>query len=132
MTASHTPSALLIDDDRMTREIVASLLQSEGFEVDAVDGGTQALQLLEHQDYDLLITDLRMRGMDGLELLRIVRDSHTEMAPVVISGHDELIKEAQAQGYCAETITKPFHLEELMSAIQRSLNEQWAGGHDRG
>ena len=131
MNVPRNLSALLIDDDRMTREVLASLLRTEGLEVDVTDRGAQALQLMEHREYDLLICDLRLRGMDGLELLRTVRDSHSEIVPIVVSGHDELIREAQARGHCAAAITKPFHLEELMAVIYKSLDERLAGSLER-
>ena len=65
--------ALVVDDDARSRELLQQLLKLDGYEVRAVDGGQAALTLLEDETPDVAVIDLRMPGMDGLELCRKIR-----------------------------------------------------------
>ncbi|MFG0319461.1 MAG: sigma-54-dependent transcriptional regulator [Planctomycetota bacterium JB042] len=121
---------LLVDDEETQREMLASILGRAGYEVEAAADGRAALERLEAATFDLVLSDQRMPGLDGLELLRRVRA--TPGAPPVILmtafGSVSSAVEAMKHG-AADYLTKPFEKEELLLVLdkvhrQRSLEEE--------
>ncbi|HET9223444.1 MAG TPA: response regulator transcription factor [Roseiflexaceae bacterium] len=81
---------LLVDDEASIRLTLGALLERTGYEVTAADGGEQAVQLLEHQGFDLLLTDLKMPGMDGMQVVAAARQRQPDVAVIVLTGHGSL------------------------------------------
>lgn len=104
---------MVVDDDPDNREIVASVLRGEGFEVDEASCPSDALVLLEQAEYDVLVTDVDMPGMSGLELVRLVRAKPDGPYAVVMSGRAvaDLAEVAGAE----EFFGKPFSLDEFLA-----------------
>src|SRR3989304_9108813 len=94
------PTALVADDEAGMRESVSRALRREGFQVIAVDDGAAALDTLRRVAVDLLVADLRMPGLDGLELLRAARLVAPGTGGIVLSGHGtgEEAGEARKEG----------------------------------
>ncbi len=116
---------LVIDDEQVLRRSVVEILEREGHEVlDAADGKV-GMQLLREQRPDLVISDLFMPEMDGVELLRQLRRESPELKVVVMSGgaYDgqiQLLDVATGLG-AAAVLRKPFELEELVSVVNEVL-----------
>lgn len=72
-----TAHVLLVDDEAVAREGLATALRRDGLDVTTADNGEAALTLLRQRDYEVLLTDVKMPGMDGLELLRRAREAST-------------------------------------------------------
>ncbi len=114
---------LVVDDEEMIRDLCAHILSAEGYMVNAVSNATEALQELSRTSADLLITDIKMPGMDGLELFEKVKEQNQDIVTVFITGHGTLDTaiESLMRGVDA-FVLKPFTQEELLSAVDRAIN----------
>jgi len=113
---------LLVDDERILKTALAAALRQDGYEVLLADSGEQALGAAEATPVDLLLTDVRMPGMDGLELLRTLRGRQPGLAAIVMTayGSVETAVEAMRLG-ASDFLTKPFKVAELRAAVARVL-----------
>ncbi|HBB98274.1 MAG TPA: hypothetical protein DC054_23065 [Blastocatellia bacterium] len=115
------PTILIVDDDAAVRGILLDLL-SESYECNTASMAEQALQYLEIEDYDVVLTDLAMPGLTGIELLKQVKVKDLNTPVILISGkareedHESLMK-LGAFAY----LTKPFSLDEIESVVQRAV-----------
>ena len=115
------PTILIVDDDAAVRGILLDLL-SENYECNTASTAEQALQYLEIEDYDVVLTDLAMPGLTGIELLKRVKVKELNTPVILISGkaqeedHESLMK-LGAFAY----LKKPFSLDEIESAVQRAV-----------
>ena len=126
---THPPKlALVVDDDARSRELLQQLLKLDGYEVRAVDGGQAALTLLEDEMPDVAVIDLRMPGMDGLELCRKIRGlarSGRDLPVVVLTGmDDEDARQAALAAGADDVLAKPVlravlyeHLSRVRAAV---------------
>lgn len=112
--ATETLRILVVDDGRLVRETTARQLVDVGFVAQPVENGYLTLQLLQTGQWDVVLCDLRMPGMDGLELLRAVRAEHPGVDVIVMTafGTVKTAVEAMQHG-AADYLTKPFHFQEL-------------------
>ena len=113
---------LVADDDASLRRVLEYNLAKEGYAVLTADSGEQALALLDAERVDLLITDIKMPGMDGMDLLKRVRQASPETQVIVITafGTIEMAVEAMKAG-AFEYVTKPFNRDELSLAVRKAL-----------
>lgn len=116
---------LVVDDDASIRETFARHLGRSGYAVSLASDGQQALSLLAEVDPALIITDVRMPGLDGLALLRRVREGADPPDVLVITAHDDMRSaiEAMRAGAC-DYLVKPLDLDQIDLLIQRSLRER--------
>jgi CheY-like chemotaxis protein len=105
---------LLVEDDEATRTALSEVLIADGHELDACSTGEAALEHLGARDYSMLLTDLRMPGMSGLELVRQARQQREGLRCVVVSGQ-EPPPESERCG--ATWLTKPLDLDRLDALI---------------
>lgn len=113
---------LVVDDELSSRRAIVKILQREGFECSAAASVVEAHGLLETQEYALLITDMRMWGEEGLDLVRSATEQYPTLAAIMVSGLDdpELARKA-IQGGAAYFIGKPFKAEELIEKVEATL-----------
>jgi DNA-binding NtrC family response regulator len=125
MTASSAKERLLIVDDALdTRDVLQRNLSSQGFQVFTASNVTEAVRMLESITVDLVITDLRMPGASGLDLIRHVRENFKETEVVMITGYPSIEGAVVAvRSGAADYLTKPFTQEELLSAVRRALDK---------
>ena len=116
---------LIADDDEVSCQLFAETLESEGFRVQQVTSGDAALSCLENATYDLLIIDVRMPGMSGLEATRIVHERYPALPIVVMTafGSIETAVEAIHEG-AFDFISKPMNLAELKNIVSRALTQR--------
>ena len=113
------PRILVVDDDAAIRELLHFVLEEEGYEViEAVDGA-EGLQRYQVEPTDLVITDLKMPGMDGLELLQALWHVVPKPALIAISGDREAL--TQAQGFTPHTFVKPLPLEQVLVTVRHLI-----------
>ena len=113
---------LLADDDRSLRRVLQFKLEQNGYEVKAVEDGAAALVELESAKYDLLLSDIRMPKMDGIELLGQARNKQPKLKVILITAHATVSQAVQAVKLGAfDYITKPFEDEELLVTIEKAL-----------
>jgi two-component system, NtrC family, response regulator HydG len=116
---------LVADDDTGMRESLVRALRREGFTVVAADDGTAALDALRRGHVDLLVADLRMPGLDGLELLRAAKLVAPETEIVVISGHGTVEEAVEAMKEGAyDFLTKPFDRAALIRTVRQALERR--------
>ena len=123
---------LVVDDDASIRETFERHLGRSGYAVSLAGDGQQALSLLHEVDPALVITDVRMPGLDGLELLRRIRDGADPPDVLVITAHDDMRTaiEAMRAGAC-DYLVKPLDLDQIDLLIKRSLRERTLRGRIR-
>ncbi|HEX5043152.1 MAG TPA: sigma-54 dependent transcriptional regulator [Candidatus Polarisedimenticolaceae bacterium] len=115
---------LVVDDSQELREVVQRHLASEGYEVMVAAGVSEAISLLEAQQVDLVITDLKMPAVSGLDLVRHVHDNLRDTEVMMITGHPSVQSAVTAVKAGAEDyLTKPFTDEELSEAVARVLEK---------
>jgi len=113
---------LVVDDDRDACELIALVLQQAGYAVDAVQDGFQALKLVTSRRPDLVLTDLQMPGMNGLELIRHIRGVDGGVPVVLTTGAETRDVCTGANAYGAEAcLVKPINLDELLWTIECAL-----------
>ena len=116
---------LVVDDERVIREILAEFLALEGFSVHTVEDGEKALTELRLRPYDLLITDLKMPRLSGLQLLEKVEQERLGVLTVLMTGFGtvETAIEAMKKG-AYDYLLKPFKVEEVIHVVERALYRQ--------
>lgn len=116
---------LVVDDERVIREILAEFLTLEGFSVNTVEDGEKALTELRLNPYDLLITDLKMPRLSGLQLLEKIEQERLGVLTVLMTGFGtvETAIEAMKKG-AYDYLLKPFKVEEVIHVVQRALYRQ--------
>jgi signal transduction histidine kinase len=125
------PLIVYVDDERPNRIVFEANLKAE-FNIRSVADAETALKLLDEEDVAVLVTDVRMEGMDGLELLRLAKDRHPQTLRMVITAYADIdpILRAINEGLVARYIVKPWVREELMQVL-RWATEVWTFGKDR-
>lgn len=118
------PTLLVTEDDRNMRELIVTVLkQSEmDFDIVAVDNGNDAMDYIESNDVAVLVTDLRMPGADGLELLKFSQGHSTFTQVVMVTGHATVESAVQAlKSGAYDYVLKPFDMDELRCIVERAL-----------
>ena len=122
--AVERPRILVVDDEQAVRDLLAKTLTMADYDVDTSPDGPAALDRLRVADYDLLITDLKMPGMDGLSVIREARRIRPEIAVVIITGYSTEASAIEAINLgVAGYLTKPFRLPRILAAAARALGE---------
>ena len=113
---------LLVDDDSSVRRVLQFKLQKRGFVVETASNGLEALEVLRSVTIDLLLSDIRMPKMDGIELLNEAKSIQPDVKVILITAHATVNQAVQAVKLGAfDYITKPFEDEELFVAIEKAL-----------
>lgn len=112
---------LVVDDDAAIVDVLTAFLSSKGFKVTGCGSATSGLEALKEEDYDLVLSDIMMAGMDGFEFLRLVRERHPEIGIILMTAYDETYPmsealRAGADGY----ITKPFNLQKFSLIFEQA------------
>jgi len=110
---------LLVEDDPSTRQSIELILKSEGMVVDSTDLGEDGLEIGKIYDYDIIVLDLMLPDMHGLEVLKRLRDSRIETPVLILTGLGETGDKVKGLGVGADDyLTKPFDKKELLARIQ--------------
>ncbi len=116
---------LVVDDEKVIREILCEFLALEGYVVTSVEDGESALGELKLHHYDLLITDLKMPGKSGIELLNAIEELKLNLITVVMTGFGTVETAIAAMKRGAyDYILKPFKVEEVVHIVERGLDKQ--------
>ncbi|MEE9465426.1 MAG: sigma-54 dependent transcriptional regulator, partial [Candidatus Neomarinimicrobiota bacterium] len=118
-------SVLFVDDDPDSRLAVELLLRRAGFEVQTLSTGREALQLLQTEQFDVVMSDMRMPKMDGISLLKRIKLEHSDLPVVMYTGHATIQTAVQATREGAEDyVTKPCTESELLHVLGRVLDRR--------
>ena len=115
-------SILIVDDEQGIREVLSSILTDEGYESIAVSSGEECIRLLEERSVDLVLLDVWLEGIDGLETLERIRKNGADAMVVMISGHASIETAVRATKLGAfDFIEKPLSLEKVILVIKNAL-----------
>ena len=120
---------LVAEDEEAMRAYLARALENAGYEVVAVDRGTAALPLLETQHFDLLLSDIVMPEMDGIELAQRCAEVSPATKVMFITGFAAVTLKANSEAPQAKVLSKPFHLKDLVMEVQRVFGGEAAAGN---
>ena len=124
MTDAYRARILLAEDDAAMRTYLERALSNAGFAVDSVDRGTAALPLLEENHYDLLLSDIVMPEMDGIELAQKCNEISPDTKVMFITGFAAVTLKASREQPQAKVLSKPFHLKDLVLEVERVLGDR--------
>ena len=132
----RTKNILVVDDEEDVREILDSVLKKLEFNPYLAEGGHAALEIIKNNKIDVVLSDLYMPGMDGIELLKRVKSVNKNIVFMMITAHPtiETAVDAIKKG-AYDYLTKPFHIEEVRVKINRAMEKsgltqslKWASG----
>ncbi|PKN10561.1 MAG: DNA-binding response regulator, partial [Deltaproteobacteria bacterium HGW-Deltaproteobacteria-7] len=113
---------LIVDDELNMRLVLSAMLKKEGCEVSSAANGIEALQILKSSKIDVVVTDLKMPDIDGMELLTRISEQYPEIPVIMITAHGSIATAVEALKKGAlDYITKPFDLDELKSVISKAI-----------
>jgi two-component system cell cycle response regulator CpdR len=115
---------LLAEDDASMRTYLARALERAGYEVTTADRGTAALPMIEEGAYDLLLTDIVMPEMDGIELAQKAAAIAPDMRVMFITGFAAVALKAGKSAPSAKVLSKPFHLRDLVAEVDRLFQSE--------
>ena len=105
---------LVVDDEAVIREGMKRILGGEGFQVDVSASGHAALERLQEEDFDLVITDLKMPGMSGMEVLKAIKILQPEIPVIIITGYSTVDTAVEAiKNGAFDFISKPFTPDQI-------------------
>lgn len=119
------PRILVVDDEESIREFLEIMLKKEGYEITLAEDGLKAKEVLTKKTFDMVVSDLQMPNMTGMELLKHVRESYPELVFMIITafGTTESAVEAMKMG-AYDYLTKPFKIDEVRINIQNALRSK--------
>lgn len=113
------PSVLVVDDDDQVRQVVAAMLEEAGFKVAVATSGWDALDLIEHSEFDLAVVDVGLpEDLDGLAMIRCARARHPQLRCLFISGSSDPVTDDPERD---DFVSKPFRLSELLGCAWELL-----------
>jgi DNA-binding NtrC family response regulator len=126
---SAKPKILLVDDEERFRITLAKLLRVKGLDVTTLGSGLEALEELGKQNYDVILLDVRMPGMNGIETLAQIKKLNPDIEVIILSGHasvDVAVDIMKLGGY--DYLLKPCSVEELTDKIEGAFERKQARG----
>ncbi len=117
------PRILIVDDEKKMRRILQIILKDQGYKIDLAQDGNEAWQHFQRTSYDLVITDLKMPGKDGMELLRLINKKNSDIPVIVITAYgsvESAVKAIKAGAF--DYITKPFENEEIRIVVSKAIS----------
>mgnify|MGYP001172254763 CR=1 FL=1 len=113
---------LLVEDDKTTISILDTLLKAEGYDVITSENGEQAKALIAENEFDLMISDIRMAPVDGMQLLQTIHEEEPDVAVIMLTAYGSVETAIEALKLGAfDYVTKPFKVDELLITVQRAL-----------
>ena len=118
-------SALIVDDDPGVRNMLSSILEDEGYSVEAVDNGREAIKTCERLPFDVALVDINLPDVKGTELLRKMKELQPKMVKIIITGQPSIENAVRALNEKSDGfISKPFDPQELLAMIKKLIVEK--------
>jgi DNA-binding NtrC family response regulator len=119
------PRILIVDDDEGVRGVLTEILEGEGYFVDSVGAGVEAVRKTEEKFYNLALIDIRLPDMEGVELLTKIKETKPKMRKVIITGYPTLQNAVEALNKGADAyIMKPLNMDKMLATIKEQLEKQ--------
>ena len=114
---------LIVDDEKGQRDILETILNREGYRIVSVPGGGEALERLEHEEYDLILTDLKMQGLSGMDLLDRVLTQNPQQCVIMMTAHGTVDSAVEAMKKGAfDYLEKPLERDDLLLTLRRAFD----------
>lgn len=116
---------LVVDDQYGIRVLLCEILQKDGYQMFEAANGVQALKIVKEEELDLVLLDMKIPGMDGIEILKRIKEDKPEIGVIMMTAYGELnlINEAINLGAITH-FAKPFDIDDIREVIRKSLEEQ--------
>jgi DNA-binding NtrC family response regulator len=125
MTEKVEAKVLLVDDEEQFLDALSQRLETRGIKVDSVTSGEDAVKKVEDQNFDAIIVDLAMPGIDGIETLKRIKDKRPDLEIIMLTGHATVKSGIEAMKFGAEDfLEKPVDLNELLEKIGEAKNKR--------
>ena len=125
MTKKMEASVLLVDDEDQFLDALSQRLETRGLKVDTVTSGEEALKQVEDQNFDAIIVDRAMPGIDGIETLKRIKEKRPDLEIIILTGHATVKSGIDAMKLGAEDfLEKPVDLNELLAKIGEAKNKR--------
>ncbi len=119
------PRILVVDDELLIRDLLYDFFSSRNYDIILAESGSKALEILEIEDIDLILTDLKMPDMDGLELIRRAKTKENGPPAIIMTGFPSIESAIEALRLrVADYIIKPFNINRLFESIEAVLEEK--------
>ncbi len=120
---------LLVDDEINFLNVLTKRLTRRNFIVTTANNGDQAIQALRSNDFDIVVLDLKMEGMDGIEVLKIFKKMVPDLPVIMLTGHgSQIAAEEGLKHGVLDYLSKPYEFENLIKKIYFSLNKEFKNG----
>src|SRR5690348_16944990 len=124
MMTSEAGKILVVDDDADMRGLLSDVLESEGYRVGTAESGEKALQALAEEQFDLVLTDLRMRGMQGIALLSEIKHRYPDIGVILMTAFGTIETAIEAiKGGATDYLIKPVKTEDVLRIVGRAVRE---------
>ena len=116
---------LIVDDDVTIRSTMEAILEDEGYNVDSAANGKEAIKKTNEQIYNLALLDIRLPDMEGVELLKLMKDSVPRMRKIMVTGFPSLQNAVEAVNRNADAyLIKPVDIDQLLTTVKEQLEKQ--------
>ena len=120
----NTAKILIVDDEKIALKNLEHIMKKEGYEVVGTQSGPNALKLLEEQSFDVVLTDLKMEKVDGMQILKKCRDLYQDAEVIIITGYATLESAVQIMKHGAfYYVAKPFKLDEVRKVVKEAVEK---------
>lgn len=121
---------LIVDDEDIARLTLAEILRLEGYEIKSVSNGEAAVEALRCEPFDVMILDLKMSGMSGIDVLRAIVDNLPDLSVIVLTAYGTIDTAIQAIRYRVhDYLLKPVSPEQVLESIEKALAKKQSGGN---
>ena len=121
---NNSAKLLIVDDERIALRNLEHVMKKEGYDVTGTQSGPNALKLIEDQQFDVVLTDLRMEKVDGMQILKKTRDLYPDTEVIMITGYATLDSAVETMKHGAfYDISKPFKLEEVRKVVKEAVHK---------
>jgi DNA-binding NtrC family response regulator len=115
---------LIVDDEKDLRTLLSDVLLTQGYEISSAEDGEEAIAMLQRDKYDLTLLDLQMPNVDGIQVLKFIKEHSPKTRAIVLTGYADLKHAMEAKEFGAsDFIGKPYKLHDVLSTIERVLIE---------
>ena len=119
---SDQKNILVVDDDKSVRTTFSSVLRKEGYRVTAVENGYEAIKAIDEESFDLALVDLRMPGLDGIEVLEKIKSRRPQTRVIIFTGYGSITTAVEAiRKGATDYLNKPFSPPELKAGVKKAL-----------
>lgn len=124
---SQRHSILVVDDELLIRDLLYDFFKDHGWDISIAENGEKALEVMESKNIDLVLSDVKMPEMDGLDLSRKLRESYPKIPVVLMTGYPSVDSVIDAlRNKVVDYIVKPFNINQLYKAVESQLREEEA------